>query len=99
LRYGEGSREDFEAHYALVESAGQLETEAVFVAFALQFSGNAPRNLEKIGSGAAAGVENDDIGIGEAARPTKLRSQQVIYPLDLIADNFRRRVPDTEVFP
>ena len=99
LRDGEWRGEDFKAHDPLMEGAGQFKPEAAFIAFAFQFRCDAPGDLKEVRAGAAAGIKNDDIGIGEAARPAEFGFEKVVNTLDLVADDFRRRVPDAQIFP
>ena len=46
----------------------------------------------------AARVEHDDIRIGKAARPVEIGFQDVVDAADLIAHDFRRRVPYAQLF-
>ena len=54
--------------------------------------------FHQIGPGAAAGIEDDDGGIGEAIGQVEIFPQGGIDAADHVADDFRRGVPDAEVF-
>jgi hypothetical protein len=53
--------------------------------------------FHQISSGAAAGIEHDDGGIGEAIGEVEIFPQGGIDAADHVADDLRRGVPDAEV--
>ncbi len=99
LRDRERCREDLKAHHPLVEGASQFQPKSVFIPFALQLGRDTSGDLQEVSARATAGIENDNLGIGQPARASKLCLQQVVNALDLIADDFGRRVPDTQIVP
>jgi hypothetical protein len=56
-----------------------------------------PQGFDDVSSGAAAGIEHDDAGIGEAIREVEIFPQGGIDAADHVADDLRRGVPDAEV--
>lgn len=97
LRNSERRGEDLKPHNTLMERPRQFEPQAAFVAFAPQFGSNAPGDLKEVRTCTAARIENDNIRIGETARTAKLGFQEVVNALDLVADDFRRCIPDSQI--
>jgi hypothetical protein len=57
------------------------------------------QDLDQVGAGAAAGVEDVDVVGREAVGDAKLVAQHPVDPLDHVADDLARRVPDPELLP
>ena len=58
---------------------------------------NPPQYLDQIGPGSAAGIEHQHRRIGQAIGQAQFLAQHGVHPRHLIADDFRRRVPDPQL--
>ena len=64
----------------------------------LEFGGDQAQHFDKVSAGAAAGVEHDDVGVGEAIRQAEFALQHGIHPRHLVAHDFFRGVPHAQLF-
>ena len=93
----EGRRQDLEAENArqrrLLELGGSQGRAALLV----QGLPNPPQHLDQIGTGSAAGIEHQHRRIGQTVGQAEFLAQHGVHPRHLIADDFRRRVPDAQL--
>lgn len=94
----EWSGQNLEADNAAADGFQELGAQYVFVAAGSNVGGDATDDFQKIGGGSAAGVQDYDPRIGEAPCTAQLFPEKAIHLVDLIADDLRRRVPDTQLF-
>ena len=54
-------------------------------------------HLDEVGAGAAAGVEDEHAGVGQAVGNVEFLAQDGVHAGDLVLDDFGRGVPDAEL--
>jgi len=56
------------------------------------------QHFNQVRTGAAAGIEHDHVGIGEAIGQIQFGAKDMVDAGNLVLDDFRRGVPDAELF-
>jgi len=93
----EGSGENFEAEDAILCSLFEVASEEGVFTSLLESFVDFFEDFDEVGAGAATGVEDVDVFIGQAVRKIQFFAEDGVNAGDHVLDNFRRSVPDAEI--
>ncbi len=99
VRDDERGGQDFKAEDALRGGLLHVRRDQGVAAFGLERLGDALQHFQQIRARAAARVQDDDVGVGEAVVEPQFLSQDRIDAGHLVLDDLRRGVPDAEFLP
>ena len=93
-----GRGKEFEAVESFLGHLANLERGLGFAAALDEAAVDEAQRLDEEGPGAAAGVEDDDAGIGETVGQSKIFPERLVHAADHVTDDLGRGIPDAEVF-